>query len=294
MPEIYVETYLGCDIYYYTPPDVPEAVYGSPCIAGMFYKKSSVKKRICEKQGGYWDGSSCDLDVEPPPDEEPHLEEIYRGIEIWHQPASGTFTAQVAPGYLAAGFTLEECRVDVDRVLAFLEPDEDPPDGLLAQIIAEVQTWVDASMSGWLQPTVEWVTAGFADAGAFAQGLVSDAFSLLEGATDWLGLAVQDLRDRWDNLTTQTIPDLWSSMGSTVTDLQAALDQKAMELTASFTKGLEDNREWTTNFLKLMDPTGFLKDPLGTVSAAFALWKVAADSVIIDSFREGLEEGLAE
>ncbi|MBA7630978.1 hypothetical protein ES703_38505 [subsurface metagenome] len=59
-------------------------------------------------------------------------------------------------------------------------------------------------------------------------------------------------------------------------------------------QGLADNREWMRNFGKLMDPTGFLKDPLGTVSAAFAIWRLAADHVVVKSFLEGFEEGLAE
>ncbi len=60
----HVGTYLGCDIYYRTPPDTPyeEGVYSSPCITGFFFKKSAVKKRICQGQGGTWTGSSCSFE----------------------------------------------------------------------------------------------------------------------------------------------------------------------------------------------------------------------------------------
>ncbi len=66
----YVETYLGCDIYYVTPPTVPSAIYRSPCITGDYFAISAVKKRICQGQGGTWDGSSCSFD-EPEPEPEP-------------------------------------------------------------------------------------------------------------------------------------------------------------------------------------------------------------------------------
>ncbi len=69
MSETYVETYLGCDIYYLTPPTVSTAQYQSPCIVGGYIKKSAVKKRICQGQGGIWDGSSCSFE-EPEPSPE--------------------------------------------------------------------------------------------------------------------------------------------------------------------------------------------------------------------------------
>ena len=77
----HVETYLGCKIYYYTPPDVPyeEGVYSSPCITGFYFKKSAVKKRICIAQGGTWDGTSCSFE-EPEPEWTYHS--TYRGFDI--------------------------------------------------------------------------------------------------------------------------------------------------------------------------------------------------------------------
>ena len=57
---------------------------------------------------------------------------------------------------------------------------------------------------------------------------------------------------------------------------------------------LEENREWMRNFAKLMDPGGFLKDPLGYISAAFQVQSAMAGSVAVESFLEGFEEGLAE
>ena len=60
MGETYIETYLGCKIYYTT--EVSGGTYYSPCITGYFFEKSAVKKRICTGQGGTWDGSKCSLE----------------------------------------------------------------------------------------------------------------------------------------------------------------------------------------------------------------------------------------
>lgn len=66
MGETYVETYLGCDIFFYTPPTVAYDQYGSPCLVSNYVTLAAVKKRICIEQGGAWDGSSCSFEPEVP------------------------------------------------------------------------------------------------------------------------------------------------------------------------------------------------------------------------------------
>lgn len=61
MPEEYVETYLGCDIYYYTPPTVAYEQYGSPCLVSNYVTLTAVKKRICLSKGGSWVDGICIL-----------------------------------------------------------------------------------------------------------------------------------------------------------------------------------------------------------------------------------------
>ena len=58
--------------------------------------------------------------------------------------------------------------------------------------------------------------------------------------------------------------------------------------------GLADNREWMRNFAKLMDPQGFLKDPIGYINAAFSIQGEIANTLAVRSFWEGFEEGLEE
>ena len=80
MGETYVETYLGCDIYYTT--EVSGGTYFSPCITGYYFQKSAVKKRICTSQGGTWDGSKCSFEPEEP--EEDTYIETYLGCKIYY------------------------------------------------------------------------------------------------------------------------------------------------------------------------------------------------------------------
>lgn len=58
----YVETYLGCKIYHYTPPDVAYEQYGSPCLTSNYTKLGAVKKRICTGQGGTWTWNEAKTD----------------------------------------------------------------------------------------------------------------------------------------------------------------------------------------------------------------------------------------
>ena len=57
---------------------------------------------------------------------------------------------------------------------------------------------------------------------------------------------------------------------------------------------LIDERSWLRNTLKLMDPMGFLTDPLGHIRAALDVQQQIAQATIVKSFWEGFEEGLAE
>jgi len=57
---------------------------------------------------------------------------------------------------------------------------------------------------------------------------------------------------------------------------------------------LAENRAWMLSFAKLMDPQGFLKDPIGYIKAAFDIQRGVAQNLVVKSFWEGFEEGLAE
>jgi len=296
MPEVLVETYRGCGIYRYTPPDVPETVYGSPCIVGQYFTISAVRKRICAATGGLWVDGTCT--AAPPPPEPPppadYLAETYRDVEIWWVTSLNMFRAQVAAGYVAVGLTLPIIRAAIDEILDFLNPPEDPLEGLLAQVIAAVKAWFEPIWAPLSSAWDSFITYTWPALGASLSNLKAswDEFR----TQTWVDLtaAFTSLGARWDAFTSGTLPGIWDAITAKGAEFQAALTNKAAELRAALDQGLADNREWMGNFAKLMDPQGFLKDPVGFINAAFALQGEIANNLAVKSFWEGFEEGLAE
>ena len=318
MPEILVETYRGCKIYKYTPPDVPETVYGSPCIVGQYFTISAVKKRICEATGGSWVDGTCTAPPPPPTLPFPcpvcgflfdtkaalqahiasrHLDkpiEVYRGVESWWSVSLNMFRAQVEVGYVAVGLTLPIIRASIDEILDFLNPPEDPLEGLLAQVVAEVKAWFEPIWAPLSSAWDSFITYTWPALGASLSNLKASWDEFRTKAWVDLTAAFTSLGARWDAFTSGTLPGIWDAITAKGAEFQAALTNKAAELRAALDQGLADNREWMGNFAKLMDPMGFLKDPVGFINAAFALQGEIANNLAVKSFWEGFEEGLVE
>jgi len=296
MPEYYLETYRGCAIYRYTPPDVPEIVYGSPCIVGQYFTLSAVKKRICEATGGAWVDGACTA-LPPPPVPPPavdYLAETYRGVPIWWIVSLNMFRAQVEVGYVAVGLTLPIIRASIDEILEFLNPPEDPLEGLLAQVVAEVKAWFEPIWAPLSSAWDSFITYTWPALGASLSNLKASWDEFRTKAWVDLTAAFTSLGAKWDAFTSGTLPGIWDAITAKGAELQAALTNKAAELRAALDQGLADNREWMGNFAKLMDPQGFLKDPVGFINAAFALQGEIANNLAVKSFWEGFEEGLEE
>jgi len=294
MSKTLVETYRGCDIYYLTPPDVSTAEYNSPCILGGYTKITAVYKRICAATGGTWVDEDC-MDEEPPepiPPLEPYLEEVYRGVEIWWVPTISAFRAEVAPGYVAVATGLIAVREQIDDILAFLYPPEDPEDGLFAQIVAAIKAWL---MPIWTPLSTAWdsfITYTWPALGVALTGLGDQWDAFKSETLPAITGALTSLGDAWGVFWTETLPGIGDAIDEVSINLRERLNKKADELRASIDEGLADNREWAENFFKLMDPTGFLKDPLGYINAAFAIQGEIANTLAVKSFWEGFEEGL--
>lgn len=296
MAKIHVEYYRGCEIYKLTPPSAEETVYGSECVRLLYKTKRAVKKRICQGQGWDWIDEKCVEPEEPtpPPPPEPYLEEVYRDVEIWWVPALSAFRAEVAPGYVATSTILTVIRELIDEILEFLYPPEDPDAGLFAQVVAAIKAWIDPILTPLKVAWDGFITETWPALGTAFTKLQGrwDAFKTetLPGITGWL----DTLRDRWDVFWTETLPSIWIAIDAKLGILKAALNEDLADLRESMEQGLADNREWMENFGKLMDPVGFLKDPLGYISAAFGIQRLLAETLVVRSFWEGFEEGLAE
>ncbi|MBA7592483.1 hypothetical protein ES708_34668 [subsurface metagenome] len=228
-----------------------------------------------------------------PPDEEPVFEKTYREVDIYWLPTTETFWAQVAPGYIAAGFTVEECEGVIDDILEFLEPDEDPDEGLFAQVVAEIKMWVNNVIGDRLQPVYDWVDLLFAGARDAWEGLVAGAVTLINAVDTRLTNLATTVRDRWDTFNTLTLPSIWTAITNKGTEILAALDQAKVDLTASLTKGLDDVVTYIDGRILIWDPVGFLKDPLDYIGTAFTNLIDAWVHDLIGSLAEGLHIGIA-
>jgi len=318
MGEIYVETYRGCEIYRYTPPDVPETVYGSPCIVGQYFTISAVRKRICAATGGLWVDGACT--AAPPPPTLPfpcpvcgflfdteaalqahiasrHLDkpiEVYRDVEIWWITSLNMFRAQVSAGYVAVEPTLPLIRAAIDEILEFLNPPEDPEEGLFAQVVAAVKVWALENMPGWVLEwgqniyntvtnIVENITNVYNEFAEYVTNVYNDTYEYISNSYNYWSEYITNSYTYWTEEVTNIYNNTYQNITNVVGASMEWVDQK-----------LQENRDWMMNFAKLMDPMGFLKDPLGFINAAFALQGEIANNLAVKSFWEGFEEGLAE
>jgi len=234
--------------------------------------------------------------VEPPPEPPPgdYLAEVYRDVEIWWIASLNMFRAEVAPGYVAVDWTLPEVRVNIDALLEYLYPPEDPSEGLFAQITAAVQTWVMELMPGWVlewgqniyntvNNIVENITNVYNDLREYVTNVYNNVYETIENTYNTFREYVTNVY----NYLTEEITNIYNTTNEYVTNIIGASVEWVEEMLAA-------NREWMVNFTKLMDPMGFLKDPIGYINAAFAIQGEIANTLAVQSFWEGFEEGLAE
>lgn len=287
MAKTYIETYRGCEIYMLTPPSAEETVYGSPCVRLLYKKKSAVKKRICQGDGWDWVLGVC---VEPgppptPPPPEPYLEEVYRDVEIWWMPKLTMFRAEVAPGYVAVGWTLEVVKENIDAILEYLNPPEEPPEGILAQVVAEVKAW--------FAPIFTPLATAW------------DAF--ITETWPALGDTLTELGDTWDMFTTETLPSIWDTITARAAELNAAMeqarvnrdaairenavnlreaiDEKTAALHAVLDNRITDLTTYVDQAVAGVDTVGFFEDPLGYIGNVFG--------TLIDTWVHGVIGDLA-
>ena len=142
----------------------------------------------------------------------------------------------------------------------------------------------------------------FADIWNYMKGLVQDLIdAALETFKYWVNEAIQAAINAVDWVVTNVYNFIDNSVHYIDESIHYWGDQITQNVTnvvgASIewvTEGLAKNREWTINFLKLSDPFGFLKDPMGYINAAFNVFINPWGHGIVKSFWEGFEEGLEE
>lgn len=220
--------------------------------------------------------------------------ETYRGVDIYLQPTTGFFTAHVEAGYNAVAVTIPELKVLIDDILEFLNPPEDPDDGLFAQIIMAVKVWVLEFIPEWV---LEWGT------------IVNNYFTdIVENITN----VYNDLRDYVTNVYNnvyETINNTYNTFREYITNVYNYLTEEITNIYNNtynyFTEVIGVTAEWVDarlvdmtayidSRIALLDPTNFLVNPPEYISGIFSLLGLTRETEMIESFLAGLEEGLTE
>jgi len=215
-------------------------------------------------------------------------------VDVWLILPDEYYWAQVEVGYIAIAWTLTEVRRNIDEILAFLYPDEEPPEGLLAQIWAQIVAWFDENIGARLQPILDTIDVRFAGAKAAWEKRVADFGAWASSLFADQGAHLEDLDDRWDTWDTETMPNIYGVMEAMAGDFDDALAKKAADLQASEAELRILGDEATKADVRGWFPAEFLKDPLGYIGAAFTGLISSWVEGITKSFWEGFEEGLEE
>ena len=161
---------------------------------------------------------------------------------------------------------------------------------LIAGSVTDLKVWVQNRIASAID-AVDWVVKNVINYVTNVYNTVKEYVTnvyntvneyitnVVENVTKYVSNVYNTTNQYITNVTNNTTQYITNVIGVT----QAALD-----------KALADNRGWMQNFFKLMDPGGFLKDPLGFINAAFAIQGEIVNNLAVKSFWEGFEEGLTE
>ncbi|MBA7619395.1 hypothetical protein ES703_26734 [subsurface metagenome] len=277
----YHSTYRGIEIMVWMPGSTHYTAYfdGDWHMAA---KRSTLKAKIDDYLGP---------EPKPEPDED-YLVETYRDVEIWWKAALNAFWAQVAVGYIATAPTLPEIKEEIDEILDFLEPPEDPDEGLLAQVIAAVQVWVNEVIGDRLQPVYDWIDTVLAGAEDAWEALVAGAVKITNDVSARLTTLATEVGDRWDNFTEVTLPGIWDTVDDKLGILKDAVREDLADLGTAIDTKLANLATYVDEQVAAVDTVGFFEDPVSYISGVFAVVGLLRENKIIESFLAGFEEGL--
>ncbi len=220
--------------------------------------------------------------------------ETYRDVDIYWKPTINAYWAQVVPGYVAVAPTLIAIRELIDDALEFLYPPEEPNDGLFAQIVAALQTWIMENIPEWV---LEWGQNLYTTINNIVENITNVYNDLREYVTNVYNNVYETIKNTY-NTFQKYITNVYNYITEEITNVYNNTYNYFSEVIGASVEWVEqkltENREWMENFATLMDPIGFLKDPLGFINAAFELQGEIANTVVVRSFWEGFEEGLEE
>lgn len=276
-------TYRGCALHYST---LEPRIFWSPCITYPVESDPALRHWIDEKLG-----------PEPEPEPEPpedYLADTYRGIEIWWLEGPHVFRAYIAGWGTAVTETLEEIYPYIDEALEWLEPPEEPEEGLFAQVVAAIKTWMLKNLPDWL---LKW--------GKYIDNTITYLDKSINYWGDQITQYVDNSINYWGDVIEKTFIDARQWIDNSITNIDRSVHQYFTDARQYITnvigvsdevlnQRLIDTTKWVRDFFKLMDPMSFLEDPFGFIDTGFNTLIAPWAEGIVKSFWEGFEEGQAE
>jgi len=166
--------------------------------------------------------------------------------------------------------------------------------GLLSDLWDDIKSKVSSLISSAASDVKSWTRKRISDAIDAVDWVINNITKYVTNVYKTVTEYVTNVYNYVTEHITNVVNNITKNITNHITNITENITHVVGVTREALDEGLADNREWMRNFGKLMDPAGFLKDPLGTVSAAFAIWGLAANHTIVKSFWEGFEEGLAE
>ena len=150
---------------------------------------------------------------------------------------------------------------------------------LIAGAVTDLKVWVRNRIESAID-AVDWIVKNITN-------YITNVYTTVkEYVTNVYNYVTEEITNVYNNIT-KYVTNKYVTTNEYITNVIGASIEWVEER-------LADNREWMRNFAVLMDPSGFLKDPVGFINAAFAIQGEIVNSLAVKSFLEGFEEGLVE
>lgn len=190
--------------------------------------------------------------------------------------------------------TLPEMRASIDEILDFLDPPEDPEEGLFAQVVAALKTWIMENIQPWLESwgrvVNNWITNVVEEITNVYNYVTENITNVINEISEYITNVyntVEEYITNVSNYVTENITNVHNTVNEYVTNIIGVSEDLLADRITGVTA-------WVVDFFKMMDPIGFLKDPKGYITG---VWNLLIDPwahKLVKSFWEGFEEGLEE
>jgi len=290
-------TYRGCEIYFVqAAEDMGKPAYYTHCLSGKWYWTVQATKNAIDDKLGPEPPPPPPPPPPPEPEPEPKREwvEKYRDVDVWLILPDEYYWAQVEVGYVAIAWTLTEVRRNIDDILELLYPDEEPPEGLFAQVTTAVKAWVLANLPDWVlewgKVINNWITNTYETIQNVYNNFVEYVTNVYNNTYETISNVFNTFKEYVTNVynyVTENITNIYNNTYEYFTNVVGVSQEILDNTRASIISFINDR-------LLNYAPQGFQSDPEKFIQDHAEERYHSMLEEAIRSFWEGFEEGLKE